>query len=89
MEKQYILTGRWGEKHELNEVSPQHYTLKTDFNYRIGYKTDPKVDVYMVDPSGGPYMTIGSKILKNLVIKDIKFDSELNDYVFELNESTD
>jgi hypothetical protein len=87
MEKQYLLTGRWGEQHSLNEVSPNNYTLKTDYNYRVGYKTDSKVDPFMIDPSGGPYMTIGTPIAKGITIKNIKFDSELNDYVFELNES--
>jgi hypothetical protein len=41
----------------------------------------------MIDPSGGPYMTIGTSIAKGITIKSIRFDSELNDYVFELNES--
>ena len=53
-------TNRYGDKStfELNERG--NIDWKGDFEYvRLGFKDDPNV-VTMVDPSGGPYIDIGT-----------------------------
>lgn len=37
---------------------------------RVGYEKDNKT-IYMIDPSGGPYLAIGSRIGKDYVIDAI------------------
>ena len=57
------------------EVDPEHkYILEY---MRYGLENDNKT-ICMVDPSGGPYMTIGTRIGKDFVIDAfIELDGEL------------
>lgn len=45
---------------------PLKYKLKTDFNYRVGFKEDEEGYVF-IDPPGGPFITIGSEIEGHIV----------------------
>lgn len=45
------------------------YNVNFDFSYRVGYDTDPKVDPWFVDPSGGPFISVGYKTANVEVIK--------------------
>lgn len=43
------------------EGEPLKYQLKTDFNYRVGFK-DNIDEITFIDPAGGPFISIGDDI---------------------------
>ena len=61
------------------EGKPLHYRLKTEFNYRTGFKDESTKECYFIDPAGGPFITIGSEI-EGHVVKAILIDGTV---VFE------
>lgn len=44
------------------EDNPLKFKLKTKHNYRIGFENDSKEECTFIDPSGGPFIAVGSKI---------------------------
>ncbi|MBO7211843.1 MAG: hypothetical protein J6V44_12670 [Methanobrevibacter sp.] len=49
------------------------YNIEVEYNYRVGYKTDPKVDPEFVDPSGGPFISVGYKTA-NVEVVELFYD---------------
>lgn len=63
MKPEIQLKSRGGIDNRLVRVGGEDstkYKLKTQFNYRVGF-TDNGVCTF-IDPSGGPFMTVGSEI---------------------------
>ena len=59
------LPNRYGDNVELHELEDNIYQLKTEFSYRVGFNTDEDFkngNYIFVDPSGGPFISIGYKI---------------------------
>lgn len=52
---------------ELNVDDKHKYVLEF---IRIGYKSDNKT-IDFIDPSGGPYLSVGQRINKNFIIGSI------------------
>ncbi len=44
------------------EGEPLKFKLKTNYNYRVGFKDDNMEEYTFIDPAGGPFITIGSEI---------------------------
>lgn len=70
--KRIKLNSRYGEKNYLvlNEDGIS-YSLKTEYNFRVIFdesKDDGVPNIIAVDPSGGPYLTTGTQVSKNLVV---------------------
>lgn len=64
MKPEIQLNSRGGIDNRLVQVEgePLKFQLKANFNYRIGFKDDSKEECTFIDPSGGPFITIGSEI---------------------------
>lgn len=63
MKPEIQLNSRGGINNRLVRVGGEdstEYELKTPFNYRVGFTRDKNYP--FIDPSGGPFMTIGSEI---------------------------
>jgi len=78
--KRYIITGRYGDRHTLVE-SESGYNLQFSTKYhRIGFRERDEVGISFVDPSGGPFISVGEvleelhdKLPKGLKIKTIEY----------------
>lgn len=44
------------------EGEPLKYQLKTEFNYRVGFRDENIDECTFIDPAGGPFITVGSEI---------------------------
>lgn len=64
---------------QINEKSLK-FKLKTDYNYRIGFKDNAMTIGAFIDPAGGPFISIGDK-LEGYTVKAI-----YNDGTIELTE---
>lgn len=62
MEKEIKLQSRGNLNNKLVHIEGNKYQLETQFSYRTGYKDDPEGEVTFIDPSGGPFMTVGTEI---------------------------
>lgn len=69
MKPEIQLNSRGGIDNRLVQVegSPLRFKLKTEFNYRIGFKDGSKEECTFIDPSGGPFITVGSEIEGHVV----------------------
>ena len=67
----------------LEHKKDNDYILRCQYTYRIGFKDDIN-DLTFVDPSGGPFMEIGTPI-GDRVVKAIKRDNN-NQIIIELND---
>lgn len=63
------LKSRGGIDNRLVQVDgePLKFKLKTEFNYRVGFKEDTDEEYSFIDPSGGPFITVGSEINGHIV----------------------
>lgn len=62
MEKEIKLKSRGYINNKLLHIEGNKYKLATPFSYRTGFKDDPEGEITFIDPSGGPFMTVGSEI---------------------------
>ena len=77
MEEVIKLPARYGLVHQLRCIGEKQYLLEFDKNstgtYRlIGKEGEDKIGFYVhaIDPEGGPFISIGSKI-NNFTVKSI------------------
>lgn len=49
------------------EEEPLKFELKTDYNYRVGFKDDNMEECTFIDPAGGPFIAVGSEIEGHVV----------------------
>lgn len=49
------------------EGEPLKYRLKTEFNYRVGFRDENMEECVFIDPAGGPFISIGSEIDGHIV----------------------
>lgn len=73
MDEVIYLTSRYNDTHRLERIgeSDSHlFSLKTEFSYRVGFNED-STEYIFVDPAGGPFLTVGSKV-DNYTIKSIR-----------------
>lgn len=78
--RKLLLLGRYGEKRYLQEVEPCIFKLTgEDLDYmQIVFSEDNK-SIYAVDPTGGPFISVGSFIKDGIYIKSIVFNVENGD----------
>ena len=77
MKKTILLKSRYNEIHRLERIgeSNSHLFLfvPADDYYRVGLKEDKKDDYDFVDPSGGPFIHVGTFFEDlNKTVKSIK-----------------
>ncbi len=73
---------RYGNEYWFEQVGPNTYTIKGDLNYwRYGGKEGEDAldesDLGFVDPSGGPFISMGYKIEGRPVVKISSADGEI------------
>lgn len=63
-EKLILLSNRYGDQNYLRQIDEKKYKYESKNDYlRVGYKGATQEDGYQfIDPSGGPFMAIGSKV---------------------------
>jgi hypothetical protein len=92
MLKTTIYNNRYGDNIVFSEIN-ENIIHMSGFNMdymRYGW-TKNENDIDMVDPSGGPYLTVGFNLKpyfednKNRFIKSIKIDTDK--IIFEINEN--
>ena len=58
-----LLNNRYGESNYLRKIEKNKYKYEGETDYlRIGYKDDSKNEYQFIDPSGGPFLSIGSEV---------------------------
>ena len=64
MKSEIQLNSRYGLDNRLIQVDedPLKFELKTNHNYRVGFKDENMEEYTFIDPAGGPFITIGSEI---------------------------
>lgn len=64
MKPEIQLHSRGGIDNRLIQVEgePLKFTLKTDYNYRVGFTDENHEEYTFIDPAGGPFITVGSEI---------------------------
>jgi hypothetical protein len=69
------MRNRYGDYYEFKQLSENTYTIVGDLKYwRSGFNNDGSID--FVDPSGGPFISIGYEIDGREVIK-IETDEQI------------
>jgi hypothetical protein len=57
------LSNRYKDKNYLRQIGDKEYKYEGDSDYlRIGYSTDDKYKIEFIDPSGGPFLSVGSEV---------------------------
>ena len=69
MKSEIQLNSRGGIDNRLVQVEgePLKFQLKTDFNYRVGFRDENIDECTFIDPAGGPFITVGSEIEGHVV----------------------
>ena len=69
MKPEIQLKSRGGIDNRLVQVEgePLKFQLKTEFNYRIGFRDEAKEECDFIDPAGGPFIAVGSEIDGHIV----------------------
>ena len=64
MKTEIQLNSRYNMDNRLVQVEgePLKFELKTDYNYRVGIIEENPEECSFIDPAGGPFITVGSKI---------------------------
>ena len=80
MRKTILLKSRYGETHKLERIggSDSHLFLfiPQDDYYRLSFNGKEEDGYDFVDPSGGPFISVGTKLESlNKVVKSIKRDN--------------
>ena len=84
LKDKYILPNRYGDLVQLVKQDGNLYLLDGDLDYmRVGFNEDKSIN--FVDPSGGPFIQIGSK-WDNFTIKSIEGIANVG-YLFTLEEN--
>lgn len=99
MNKRFELGNRYGDKNYLEQISDNKYILVFDesaeasSNYRVGLADEHQWEdheYYFVDPSGGPFISVGASLFggdevtriylddKKIVIETKNIDEESN-----------
>lgn len=62
--KELQLNSRYGVNNRLIQVEsdPLKYKLNSEYNYRVGFNPESPDKLTFIDPEGGPFITVGSKI---------------------------
>ena len=84
MRKIINLYSRYGEVHKLVRIgeNSSHLFLfvPSSDTYRVGYKDKEYKDIKFVDPPGGPFISIGTRLIyykdKVVTVKSISEDSD-------------
>lgn len=63
MKSEIKLNSRYGFDNKLVQLEEGSlkFKLKTDYNYRVGFKDNPE-ECSFIDPNGGPFIEIGNEI---------------------------
>lgn len=57
------LSNRYKDKNYLRQIGDKEYKYEGDLEYiRIGYSTKDKYKIEFIDPSGGPFLSVGSEV---------------------------
>lgn len=57
------LSNRYKDKNYLRQIGDKEYKYEGDLEYiRIGYSTEDKHKIEFIDPSGGPFLSVGSEV---------------------------
>lgn len=71
MNSEIKLNSRGGVNNKLiriGEEDSMKFKLKTQYNYRIGFNDNGDTrKIAFIDPAGGPFITVGSKIDGHIV----------------------
>lgn len=68
------LKSRYGDIHILEKIEDKKYKFLPSDNYMRCGLTDDKNKYHFVDPSGGPFISVGSILPEvNSKVKDIEF----------------
>lgn len=58
-----LLSNRYKEENYLRQIGDKEYKYEGDTEYlRIGYSTEDKHKIEYIDPSGGPFLSVGSEV---------------------------
>lgn len=68
------LKSRYGDIHKLEKIEEKKYKFLPSDNYMRCGLTEDKNKYHFVDPSGGPFISVGSILPEvNSKVKDIEF----------------
>lgn len=69
MKPEIQLSSRGNIDNRLVQVEGESlkFKLKTEFNYRIGFKDDAMEECTFIDPAGGPFISVGSEVDGHIV----------------------
>ena len=57
------LSNRYNDKNYLRQIRDKEYKYEGDLEcIRIGYSTEDKNKIEFIDPSGGPFLSVGSEV---------------------------
>lgn len=85
--KYFELKSRYGDITKLIPVKNNIYKLdftENPYSYRIILEEDNKT-IKALDPSGGPFISIGNEVLPGLKVTSIYKDEELKSLVLTLD----
>lgn len=83
LKNEYIFPNRYNESVKMIKDGDK-YRLEMEYDwYRVG-SGDSETDIHFVDPSGGPFLAIGSNFF-NFTIKEISKTE--NGFLFTLKEN--
>lgn len=58
-----LLSNRYKEHNYLRQIGDKEYRYEGDLEYiRVGYSTKDKYKIEFIDPSGGPFLSVGSEV---------------------------
>ena len=77
------LSNRYKDKNYLRQIGDKEYKYEGNLEYlRIGYSTDDKYKIEFIDPSGGPFLSVGSEIF-GIEGKIKEINNVDNDYILK------
>lgn len=72
------LKSRYGDIHILEKIEDKKYKFLPSDNYMRCGLTDDKNKYHFVDPSGGPFISVGNKLEEaNAVVKSIEYMEDI------------
>ena len=58
-----LLSNRHKENNYLRQIKDKEYKYEGDLEYiRVGYSQKDKYKIEFIDPSGGPFLSVGSEV---------------------------
>lgn len=74
-----LLSNRYGDKNYLVPINETDFKIEFDKrgggSLNVGYSDSERKILKFIDPSGGPMISVGDKIIPNFKIKEIVFDN--------------